>query len=302
MEAFEGKMTWLVVGASGQLGRSVAKVLDERGIDFIELNRDQGSISDQEFVKKFVSQIQPEVIVNCAAWTDVDGAEVNEESAKLVNADAVGYLAEAARDCDAIFAHVSTDYVFSGAGNEPWKEDSLKQPLSAYGRTKAAGEDLLFITPGESSYIFRTAWLYSAYGKNFAKTMVKLALKDSADVTVVMDQMGQPTFAGDLANQLVESIIQRIPFGIYHGTNSGQASWFEFAQEIFRLVGADVERIQPVTSEAFPRPARRPAYSVLGHYKWKDSGVEELRDWKLALADSTPSILQAVKGEREKHA
>ena len=295
-------MTWLVVGATGQLGKSVSKVLDGRGIDFIELNRDQGSISNQEFVRKFVAQIQPKVIVNCAAWTDVDGAEVSEESAKLVNADAVGYLAEASRNCDAIFAHVSTDYVFSGAGNEPWKEDGLKQPLSAYGRTKAAGEDLLFITPEESSYIFRTAWLYSAYGKNFAKTMVRLALKDSAEVSVVMDQIGQPTFTGDLANQMAESIIQRIPFGIYHGTNSGQTSWFEFAQEIFRVVDADVGRVKPVTSEAFPRPAKRPAYSVLGHDKWKDSGVEEMRDWKIALKESTPGILQAVKGEREEHA
>ena len=295
-------MTWLVVGATGQLGKSVSKVLDGRGIDFIELNRDQGSISNQEFVRKFVAQIQPKVIVNCAAWTDVDGAEVSEESAKLVNADAVGYLAEASRNCDAIFAHVSTDYVFSGAGNEPWKEDGLKQPLSAYGRTKAAGEDLLFITPGESSYIFRTAWLYSAYGKNFAKTMARLALKDSAEVNVVTDQVGQPTFAGDLANQMVDSVVQRIPFGIYHGTNSGQTSWFEFAQEIFRVVDADVGRVKPVTSEAFPRPAKRPAYSVLGHDKWKDSGVEEMRDWKIALKESTPGILQAVKGEREEHA
>ena len=290
-------MTWIVVGASGQLGKSVSKVLDERGIDFIELNRDRGIISNREFVRKFVTQIQPKVIVNCAAWTDVDGAEVNEEGAKLVNADAVGYLAEAARHCDAIFAHVSTDYVFSGAGNEPWKEDGLKQPLSAYGRTKAAGEDLLFITPGESSYIFRTAWLYSSYGKNFAKTMVRLALQDSAEVSVVMDQIGQPTFAGDLANQMVDSILQRIPFGIYHGTNSGQGSWFEFAQEIFRLVGADVTRVKPVTSEAFPRPAKRPAYSVLGHDKWKDLGVEEMRDWTLALSEAMPNIFSAVKAE-----
>ena len=290
-------MTWLVVGATGQLGKSVSKVLDGRGIDFIELNRDQGSISNQEFVRKFVAQIQPKVIVNCAAWTDVDGAEVSEESAKLVNADAVGYLAEASRNCDAIFAHVSTDYVFSGAGNEPWKEDGLKQPLSAYGRTKAAGEDLLFITPGESSYIFRTAWLYSAYGKNFAKTMARLALKDSAEVNVVTDQVGQPTFAGDLANQMVDSVVQRIPFGIYHGTNSGQTSWFEFAQEIFRLVDADVGRVKPVPSESFPRPAKRPAYSVLGHDKWKDSGVEEMRDWKLALSEAMPTIFSAVKAE-----
>ena len=290
-------MTWLVVGASGQLGKSVSKVLGGRGIDFIELNRDQGSISNQVFVNKIVNKICPKVIINCSAWTDVDGAESNEVGARLVNADAVGYLAEAARHCGAIFAHVSTDYVFSGAGNEPWEENGLKQPLSAYGRTKAMGEDLLFTTPGESSYIFRTAWLYSAYGKNFAKTMVRLALKDSAEVNVVTDQVGQPTFAGDLANQMVDSVVQRIPFGIYHGTNSGQTSWFEFAREIFRLVDTDAGRVKPVTSEAFPRPAKRPAYSVLGHDKWKDSGVEEMRDWKLALSEAMPTIFSAVKAE-----
>ena len=131
---------------------------------------------------------------------------------------------------------------------------------------------------------------------------MRLALKDSAEVKVVTDQIGQPTFAGDLANQMVDSVVQRIPFGIYHGTNSGQTSWFEFAREIFRLVDADVGRVKPVTSEAFPRPAKRPAYSVLGHDKWKDSGVEEMRDWKIALKESTPGILQAVKGEREEHA
>jgi dTDP-4-dehydrorhamnose reductase len=290
-------MTWLVVGASGQLGKSVSKVLDERGIDFTELNRDQGSLSNQVFVKDFVEKIQTKVIVNCAAWTDVDGAETNESGAALINSDAVGNLAAAARNNGAIFAHVSTDYVFSGIGNKPWDEDGLKQPLSAYGRTKAAGEDLLFCSEGESSYIFRTAWLYSSYGKNFAKTMVRLALKDSAEVKVVTDQIGQPTFAGDLANQMVDSVVQRIPFGIYHGTNSGQTSWFEFAREIFRLVDADVGRVKPVTSEAFPRPAKRPAYSVLGHDKWKDSGVEEMRDWKVALSEAMPTIISAVKAE-----
>ena len=290
-------MTWLVVGASGQLGKSVCEVLEERGIDFVRWNQDNGSVSLEGFVSTYVNEIKPKVIINCTAWTDVDGAEANERGAKLVNADAVGNLVTAAKACGAVFAHVSTDYVFSGVGNSPWSEDGIKQPLSAYGRTKAQGEDLVAeIYPGRS-YIFRTAWLYSAHGKNFAKTMVKLASKGEADVLVVTDQVGQPTFARDLALQIVESIQKKIPFGVYHGTNSGQASWFEFAQEIFRLVGADVARVKPVGSDAFPRPAKRPAYSVLGHDKWVGSGVDEMRDWKISLAEAMPAIVSAVKAE-----
>ena len=290
-------MTWLVVGASGQLGKSVCEVLEERGIDFVRWNQDNGSVSLEGFVSTYVNEIKPKVIINCTAWTDVDGAEANERGAKLVNADAVGNLVTAAKACGAVFAHVSTDYVFSGVGNSPWSEDGIKQPLSAYGRTKAQGEDLVAeIYPGRS-YIFRTAWLYSAHGKNFAKTMVKLASKGEADVLVVTDQVGQPTFARDLALQIVESIQKKIPFGVYHGTNSGQASWFEFAQEIFRLVGADVSRVKPVGSDAFLRSAKRPAYSVLGHDKWVGSGVDEMRDWKISLAEAMPAIVSAVKAE-----
>jgi dTDP-4-dehydrorhamnose reductase len=290
-------MSWLVVAASGQLGKSVCDVLDARGIAYVRWNREQGSISVESPVSSYVGQIKPKVIVNCAAWTDVDGAESDEASARLVNADAVGYLAAAAKECGAVFAHVSTDYVFSGFGDVPWSESGERNPLSAYGRTKAAGEDLISkIYPGRA-YIFRTAWLYSAYGKNFAKTMVKLALRDEADVSVVTDQVGQPTFAGDLATQIVDSIVNEIPFGIYHGTNSGQASWFEFAQEIFCLAGADVVRVKPVGSDAFPRPAKRPAYSVLGHDKWVGSGIDEMRDWKTALAEAMPAIVSAMKAE-----
>ena len=290
-------MTWLLIGANGQLGRAVCEVLEERGIDFVRWNRENGSVSVESFVSTYVGEIRPEVIINCTAWTDVDGAETNEPGAKLVNTDVVGYLATSAKACGAVLVHISTDYVFSGVGTSPWSEDGIKQPLSAYGRTKAQGEDLVAeIYPGRS-YIFRTAWLYSAHGKNFAKTMVKLASKGEADVLVVTDQVGQPTFARDLALQIVESIQKKIPFGVYHGTNSGQASWFEFAQEIFRLVGADVSRVKPVGSDAFLRSAKRPAYSVLGHDKWVGSGVDKMRDWKISLAEAMPAIVSAVKAE-----
>jgi dTDP-4-dehydrorhamnose reductase len=290
-------MTWLVVGASGQLGQCVCDLLAESGIVFRTWDREQGSIGVKNFVDSYVGQIQPKVIVNCAAWTDVDGAEDHVEAARLVNAEAVGNLASASKRVGAKFMQVSTDYDFPGNGDTPWPESGVKNPLSAYGRTKAEGEDKVLEIFPEGSYIFRTAWLYSEYGKNFAKTMVRMAFKDEGDVSVVDDQVGQPTYARDLAAQIVDAVVAGIEPGVYHGTNGGQGSWFEFAQEIFRLAGADVARVKPVGSEFYVRKAKRPSYSVLGHDEWVGSGVEEMRDWKIALAEAMPAIVSAVKAE-----
>ena len=290
-------MTWLVVGASGQLGKSVCDVLDARRIKYVGANSTELDITKPLLVKSFVEFLKPAVIVNAAAYTNVDGAETSKESAKLLNSNGPGNLALAAKGIGAVFVHVSTDYVFSGTRNLPYLEEAIRAPQSVYGETKAQGEQNVLDAYSSKSYVIRTAWLYSAYRNNFAKTMVKLASKDEADVLVVTDQVGQPTFARDLALQIVESIQKKIPFGVYHGTNSGQASWFEFAQEIFRLVGADVARVKPVGSDAFPRPAKRPAYSVLGHDKWVGSGVDEMRDWKISLAEAMPAIVSAVKAE-----
>lgn len=290
-------MTWLVVGASGQLGRSICEQLDKRGISFIGSNSSELDLRQPLRVRHYIDLIKPEVITNAAAYTNVDAAESNRALAWAVNAEGAGRLAGVARDCGTIFAHVSTDYVFSGIATTPYRESDLPAPQGVYGESKAAGEQFVQNAYPERAYIFRTAWLYSAYGKNFAKTMVRLALKGQPDVSVVKDQIGQPTYARDLAIQIVDSVLKEIPFGIYHGTNSGQASWFEFAQEIFRLAGADVARVKQVGSDAFPRPAKRPAYSVLGHDKWVGSGVDPMRDWKIALAEAMPEIISAVKAE-----
>ena len=287
-------MTWLVIGASGQLGKSVCAVLNSLGIDFVGWNRQNGSASLKSYVFNNVAQMKPKVIVNCAAWTDVDGAETNESDARLINADAVGYLAEAAKKCGAILAHISTDYVFSGNRDIPWPENSSKQPLSAYGRTKAQGEDLINQMYSERSYIFRTAWLYSAYGKNFAKTMVSLALNESKELSVVVDQIGQPTFAGDLATRIVDSILAEIPFGIYHATNSGQTNWCDFAKKIYELVGADPNRVKPIQSSKYPQGALRPKYSVLGFGKWDETSLPHMRNWEVALRDNISEIRAAV--------
>lgn len=289
------KMGWVVTGQSGQLGRSLLQALEMHGISFTGISFSLENLEDRREVIEYIKREKPTVIINCAAWTNVESAETNPIQARIANTDLVEYLASAAKSVNAILAHISTDYVFSGSTDRPWLEDGITNPLSVYGKTKADGESRLLRDYSERSYIFRTSWLYSAYGKNFAKTMTKLALKDSSIVTVVDDQIGQPTFAGDLAEQIITSITAEIPFGIYHGTNTGSASWFEFAQEIFRLTGADVSRVSPIPSNKYVQLAVRPKYSVLGQGKWETVGFQTMRPWHEALVAAFPTILNECR-------
>jgi dTDP-4-dehydrorhamnose reductase len=290
-------MSWLITGGSGQLGIAVSQELVERGILFTAWGSKDLDITQGAIVRDLVSQLSPTVIINCAAWTDVDGAESNEPQASRVNGDGAENIALAAKQYGAKLIHISTDYVFSGESKTQWQVDDRINPQSAYGRTKAAGESRVVATYPENSSIVRTAWLYSPWGKNFAKTMTRLALNGDGEVRVVNDQMGQPTSALDLARQLVELGLSSSPAGIYHGTNSGGATWFEFAQEIFRLVGADIDRVVPVSSSEYPRPAKRPSYSVLSHEAWAKTSVKPMRDWRIALEEVMPAIISAVKAE-----
>jgi dTDP-4-dehydrorhamnose reductase len=290
-------MTWLITGGSGQLGIAVSQELGDRGILFTACGSEDIDITQGPTVRDFVSLLSPTVIVNCAAWTDVDGAESNEPQASRVNSDGAENLALATKHCGAKLIHVSTDYVFSGEGETPWQVDGRINPQSAYGRTKAAGESRVVGTYPENSSIVRTAWLYSPWGKNFAKTMTRLALNGDGEVRVVNDQMGQPTSALDLAKQLIELGLSSSPPGIYHSTNSGQGTWFEFAQEVFRSAGADVHRVVPVSSSEYPRPAKRPSYSVLSHEAWAKTSIKPMRDWRIALEEAMPAIISAVKAE-----
>jgi dTDP-4-dehydrorhamnose reductase len=248
-------------------------------------------------VTKFVDSISPEVIINAAAWTDVDGAETNESAASEVNAIGPQNLAIAAKKVGVRMVQVSTDYVFSGASTAPWNEGAEHDPQSVYGSTKSEGEKFVLSELPSASYVVRTAWLYSADRKNFAKTMIKFALNGDGEVRVVNDQVGQPTFAADLARQITNLLISDAPTGIYHGTNSGQTTWFEFAQEIFKLVGADASRVVPVSTSEFPRPAKRPSFSVLGHDNWAKTNVALMRDWRIALTEAMPAIISAVEAE-----
>ena len=290
-------MSWLITGGSGQLGIAVSQELDKLGIAFDALSSKDLDITQSSSVSEAIEKLSPKVIVNCAAWTDVDGAESNESDAFRVNTDGPDNLALAAKLSNSKLIHISTDYVFSGESQAPWQIADQINPQSAYGRTKAKGESRVRTSYPENSFIVRTAWLYSPWGKNFVKTMTKLAFKGDGEVRVVNDQVGQPTSAIDLAHQLVELGLSTSPAGIYHGTNSGQTTWFEFAQEIFKLASADVGRVTPVSSKEYPRPAKRPSYSVLSHDAWASTSAEPLRDWRIALAEAMPAIISAVKAE-----
>jgi dTDP-4-dehydrorhamnose reductase len=290
-------MNWLVTGGTGQLGIAVSAELEARGFVFVALNSKELDITDEHSVANLIVQNSPSVIINCAAWTDVDGAERNETAAFKVNADGAHILAIAAAKNGARLVHISTDYVFSGKSQKPFETNDPLDPQSAYGRTKADGEKKVLRVHPDNSYVVRTAWLYSPWGKNFAKTMVHLALNGDGKVRVVNDQMGQPTSALELAKQIVHLGLGNAPVGIYHGTNGGQATWFELAQEIFSLAGADAGRVVPISSSEYPRPAKRPAYSVLSHSDWSKTSILPMQDWKIALAAVMPQIISTVKAE-----
>lgn len=289
-------MEWLITGASGQLGLAMSERLASRSIPFRAAHSKDLDITQEDFVEDFLLKHMPSVVVNCAAWTDVDGAEANENRAHRVNALGPKNLASSSKKIGAKLVQVSTDYVFSGKSASPLDENAELNPVSVYGRSKCDGERFVQEIYKDGSYIVRTAWLYSSNGKNFAKLMSNLALASEAEVRVVSDQFGQPTSASDLADQIIKLVLQESKFGIYHGTNSGEASWFTFAQEIFRILGKDLNRLKPVSHSEFPRSAKRPEYSVLAHKGWDKVGLSEMRPWQHALASELPKILASIEG------
>ncbi len=278
----------LITGAAGMLGRDVQDVLGTRR--YSALSRTELDVRDLDAVRKAVAG--HDVIVNCAAYTKVDDAETHEADAFAINAEGAENLALAARGADARLIHLSTDYVFDGSATSPYLEHSPRHPLGAYARTKAAGEELVLEAHPEGTIILRSAWLYGQHGPNFVSTMLRLA-GERDTLTVVDDQRGQPTWTRDLAKKIVEIIDADITNGIFHGTSSGETTWFGFAREIFAGAGLDPERVQPTDSASFERPAPRPAYSVLGHDAWARSGLSPIRQWQDALSEALPNIARS---------
>jgi dTDP-4-dehydrorhamnose reductase len=253
-------MRLLVTGAAGMLGRDVVAAAESAGHDVVALARRDLDITDADAVRAAVEAARSDAVINCAAWTDVDGAEEHEADATRINGDGAGNLAAVAP----FLVHVSSDYVFDGTATAPYVEADPTGPASAYGRSKLAGEHAVAAAerrPGAGDHaIVRSAWLFGAHGKNFVATMLKLA-EDRDEVNVVADQIGCPTFTGHLGPALVE-IAERRVAGILHVAGGGQCSWQELAQATFDEAGTGTTA-QPVTTAEFPRPAPRPAWSVL---------------------------------------
>ena len=288
---------WLVAGAGGMLGHDVLDVLGAESAAVVTaLDRTALDVTDLEAVRAAVRG--HDVIVNCAAWTAVDDAESREADAFAVNALGAANLARAAAEAGARLLHVSTDYVFAGDAAVPYPEDAPVAPRSAYGRTKAAGEWAVRAELPDRHWILRTAWLYGEHGPSFVRTMARLErVKDTVDV--LDDQRGQPTWSRDLAERIVDVVRVDAPAGTYHATSSGAATWYDLARAVFDGVGADPERVRPMTSAAFVRPAPRPACSVLGHDGWARASLPPLRDWQAALADALAGgvVVDAVSAQ-----
>lgn len=252
---------WIITGGTGMFGTDLAGMLRAEGHDVAAPGSAECDIRNVEACRRAVAGA--DVVVNAAAYTAVDAAENDEAAAFDINATGARNVALAANEVGARFVHISTDYVFDGTSPEPYPEDALQAPRSAYGRTKAAGEwAVRAVNP--NGLIVRTAWLYGAHGPNFVTTMLRLA-ESHETLNVVDDQHGQPTWTRDLARYVVDLVASDAPGGYYHGTSEGSTTWYEFTREIFRLSGLDPERVLPTTSESFPRPAPRPANSTLGH-------------------------------------
>ncbi len=283
-------MNILVTGANGQLGRHMRLLAPESAHTWLFTDVEELDITSREAVTAFVKENGINIIVNCAAYTNVDKAESDEATAMRINGDAVGYMAEALNDAGGTLIHFSTDYVFGGTMyNTPCSEDMEANPTGAYGRTKLAGEKA-----AERCHhlIFRTSWLYSEYGKNFLLTMLRLTA-EKEQLRVVFDQVGTPTYAGDLARavfRIIESGEYLKHEGIYNYANEGVCSWYDFTKEIARQAGQTTCKIMPCHSNEYPSPVKRPAYSVLDKTKFKETFQQEIPYWTEALSRCIANI------------
>ncbi len=285
-------LRWLVVGAAGMLGSRLLADLTSAGADVTGLTRLDVDVTDAAAILEAVRSADAQIVVNTTAYTAVDAAESDEAAAFAVNADGPANLAAACAATGAALLHVSTDYVFPGDATGPYAEDAPTGPVSAYGRTKLAGEQRVLALLPERSAVVRTAWLYGSGGPNFVTTMLRLeSQRDQVDV--VDDQHGQPTSTAVLSAVLRElgpQVLTGSATGVFHATCSGETTWFGLARKAFLLAGADPDRVRPTDSASFTRPAPRPAYSVLGHERLIEVGMAEPIDWEMALEQAFPSL------------
>jgi dTDP-4-dehydrorhamnose reductase len=279
----------LVTGAGGQLGSELKELAPKEGFWFTD--RTDLDISDKEVLEKFITENKIDTIINCAAYTAVDKAEEDQESADKINHQAVRVMAELAKAKDLKLVHISTDYVFDGKGYKPYKEDDQTNPNSVYGATKRLGEEAILQIAPKNSIIIRTSWVYSSFGANFVKTMLRLG-KEKKELGVIYDQIGTPTYARDLASAILE-ILPQIALQkpeIYHYSNEGAISWYDFAKEIMKMAKLSCQ-INPIETWQYPNPAARPHYSLLNKSKIKNDFGLQIPYWKDSLSECIRKIM-----------
>lgn len=273
-------MKVLVTGVKGQLGYDVVNELANRDIECIGVDVEDMDITEYEQVVSVITEAKVDAVIHCAAYTAVDAAEDNEDLCHNVNVEGTRNIAKVCKALDIKMIYISTDYVFNGLGHEPWKPDSVRNPLNIYGQTKYEGE-LAVEELVEKYFIVRISWVFGVNGKNFVKTMLNLG-KAKGAVSVVNDQFGSPTYTYDLARLLVDMVLSH-KYGVYHATNEGICSWYEFACEIFKVAGLEEVKVTPVHSSAFPAKAKRPSNSRMCKDKLDEMGFERLPRWEDAL-------------------
>ncbi|MEW9669185.1 dTDP-4-dehydrorhamnose reductase [Ammoniphilus sp. 3BR4] len=272
-------MKVVVTGAKGQLGTDLVHILTKKHHEVIGFSHAELDITDMDSVFKALTQIKPDAVIHTAAYTKVDEAESKADFAFSVNGFGTRNVVIAAQEVGAKFCYISTDYVFNGNNNRPYQEHDIPSPLSVYGKSKYVGEEYVK-TLSSRYFIVRTSWVYGAHGENFVKTMLRFS-KERNELGVVHDQTGSPTYAVDLAHFLC-SLTQTKNYGIYHATNTGMCTWYEFAKAIFEEAGIPI-KLNPIRTEDFPGPAIRPKYSVLDHQSIRSNGWADLRHWRQAL-------------------
>lgn len=274
-----------VLGAQGMLGRDLMSILED--YDVTGFSKSHLDITNEQAVRESLAGF--DTVINAAAYTKVDDAETREELALAINGAGAGNIARVCKELGARLIHVSTDYVFDGDATTPYPEDAPRAPRSVYGKSKTAGEEAVLAEHPDDSVIIRTAWLYGEHGQNFVSTMLRLGAEHDT-VSVVTDQVGQPTWSRDLARMISSLVDSPVRSGVFHGTNSGKASWWDFARAIFEHAGWNPERVHPTRSAEFIRPAPRPTWSVLGHEQWQANGLPTPRGWQEAFDEAWTEV------------
>lgn len=273
-------MKVLVTGVGGQLGHDVVRELEQRGHEVTGVGREEMDITDAEKVRKVIRDCVPDAVIHCSAYTAVDRAEDEADQCRKVNVEGTKNIAEICAELDCKIIYISTDFVFSGEGERPWETDDAAGPISVYGRTKYEGEDEVK-SRLDKFFIVRISWVFGKNGNNFVKTMLRIG-KENGAVKVVDDQIGSPTYTRDMA-VLLADMVQTEKYGVYHASNEGFCSWYEFAKEIFRLAGMDEVSVTPITSDQFPAKAKRPFNSRMSKEKLVKEGFNKLPSWQDAL-------------------